>query len=465
MQLSRGVDDLVRGAWATLVSEPSEPPPLTVTGPTGHLPSQFRVEDTAVACVGTALLAAAALHAGPAATTVSIDRGHVSAAVVSERHFASPGRAGALSFAPLSRFWPTADGWVRTHANYPWHKTALLRALGTADNPDAIASVAQTLTAEDIEARVVAAGGVAAAVRSIAQWQAHPQGRALLSQPLVSHQRVGDAPARAGIDFGAPGLPAEGVRVLDMTRVIAGPVCTRYLGALGADVLRIDPPGYPDVAPGAIADTLLDKRSAALDADRPSGLTTLHSLLDRADVVVCGYRPGSLDRFGLDADALAERHPGLVVVYLAAWGHTGPWAGRRGFDSVVQGPTGIAMGESADGATPGALPCQLLDHGTGYLAAAAALDALRRQRAEGGTHIRRLSLARTAGWLTATSASHDASSSAPAAVDDAHSWLVELKGPNGPVKAIAPPGQLADSPLRWRRPPTAYLADAPTWVD
>ncbi len=464
MQLSGGVDDLLREAWTALVPESAETPPLIVTGSTGRLPSRFQVEGTAVACVGTALRAAATLRAGPDATTVSVDRDHVGAAVVSERYFGRPGRAAASAFAPLSRFWPTSDGWVRTHANYPWHKAALLRALETADDPQAIASVTQALTADDIEARVVEAGGVAGAVRTTTQWQVHPQGRALASEPLVSHQRVGDAPARAAVGVGAPDLPAGGVRVLDMTRVIAGPVCTRYLGALGADVLRIDPPEYPDVAPGAIADTLLDKRSAALDAASSTGLATLHALLDEADVLVCGYRPGSLDRFGLDADALAERHPGLVVVYLAAWGHTGPWAGRRGFDSVVQGPTGIAMGESAEGAAPGALPCQLLDHGTGYLAAAAALDALRRQRADGGTHIRRLSLARTAGWLTATGASHDEPLPSAPASDDPPSGLVQLDGPDGPVNAVAPPGQLGDYPLRWRRPPTKYLADSPTWI-
>src|SRR5262249_6247466 len=152
----------------------------------------------------------------------------------------------------------------------------------------------------------------------------------------------------------------------------------------------------------------LAKRSALVDFSSTTGSATLHDLLDGADVLVCGYRPGALDRFGLDAQAIADRHPGLVVVYLDAWGHSGPWATRRGFDSVVQAPTGVAHAESADGGpTPGALPCQLLDHGTGYLAAAAALDGLRRQSETGGTYVRRLSLARTAAWLLESNAQTD----------------------------------------------------------
>jgi crotonobetainyl-CoA:carnitine CoA-transferase CaiB-like acyl-CoA transferase len=258
------------------------------------------------------------------------------------------------------------------------------------------------------------------------------------------------------------------VRVLDLTRVIAGPVCTRYLGALGAEVLRLDPPQRLDIRPGHVADTLLAKRSAFLDVMTTAGEADLHALLDAADVVVCGYRPGALDRVGLAEDALVERHPGLVVVYLDAWGHTGPWAGRRGFDSVVQAATGIAACESqaesaesaesaaSDDREPGALPCQLLDHGTGYLAAAAVLDGLRRQRTEGGTHIRRLSLARTAAWLTANGS--------PNSVLEREAvqgpWLQEV---DAGVVAVRPPGAIDGRALQWLEPAARYGADPPAW--
>ena len=460
--------ELIVQAWEALVGGAASWPPaplVEITGTGGQLGSRLPVENVAVACVGVALMAASALAArrGGSPVSAGLDRGVVAAAVRSERHFRRGGGSAGAGFAPLSRFWRAADGWVRTHANYPWHRAALLSALGTSDDVDAIRAAMAERRAADVERDVFAAGGVAGAVRSVEAWRAHSQGRALADEPLVGHRRVGDAASRAR---SAAGLPASGVRVLDLTRVIAGPVCTRYLAALGADVLRLDPPHRPDMRPGDVADTLLGKRSAIVDLDSPAGLTELDRLLDRADVVVCGYRPGALERFGLAEEALAERHPGIVVVCLDAWGHTGPWASRRGFDSIVQAPTGIALRESAEGDEPGVLPCQLLDHGTGYLAAAAALDGLFRQTEEGGTHVRRVSLARTAVWLTSSPspARPPAGDAAPPAGEqDVQRWLVTLDSAGGPVTAVAPPGRLGGEPLEWPVPLTGYGTDPASW--
>jgi crotonobetainyl-CoA:carnitine CoA-transferase CaiB-like acyl-CoA transferase len=439
--------------------DPEGPAEITVTGTPGHLPSRLPAEDAAVATVAAALLASAALarQRGRPVERVTLDRGHVSGAVRSERYFVREGQPPAMTFAPLSRFWPTSDGWVRTHANYPWHRAALGTALGVRADHQALAEAIADLRAVDVEERVVAAGGVAAAVRTASAWQAHPQGLAVAGEPLVDKRAVGGAPPRhrPGSD-----LPAAGVRVLDLTRVIAGPVCTRFLGALGADVLRVDPPERPDMRPGMVSDTLLGKRSALLDLASEDGLAAVHDLLGQADVVMCGYRPTSLDRFGLGFEALAERHPGIVAVYVAAWGHSGPWAARRGFDSLVQAATGIALIEAGDAPTPGALPCQLLDHGTGYLAAAAVLDGLRSQADLGGTEARYVSLARTARWLMAA----PPPTAHPEAKDDVDpSWVVPLDSANGPVTAVAPPGQLDDEPLRWPFLLTGYGNDRPTW--
>ena len=207
--------------------------------------------------------------------------------------------------------------------------------------PTKVAAVAAALSerrAEEVEAAVTVAGGVAGAVRSLDAWRCHSQGRAVAGEPLIGHRSAGDAAPR----IRPPAeLPASGVRVLDLTRVIAGPVCTRFLGALGADVLRLDPPHHPDLRVGEVADTLLGKSSAMLDLGSRIGAATLHGLLAQADVVVCGYRPGSLDRFGLKEEVLSDRHPGVVVVYIDAWGHGGPWVARRGFHSIVQAATGI----------------------------------------------------------------------------------------------------------------------------
>lgn len=429
------------GAALTAVTGAPEGPRPTVTGEGGHLPSRYPVEDIALACVAAALTVA---DRG----AVTLDRGHVAAAVRSEAGFSRGGRSAGMGFASLSRFWATTDGWVRTHANYAWHRDALLAGLGlSSTDVNAVAEAIADRPATDVERDVFAAGGIAAAVRPVHEWRQHPQGRAVGAEPLVGHERIGDAPPR----------PDRRLRVLDLTRVIAGPVCTRMLGALGADVLRVDPPHRPDMPAGDPGDTLLGKRSAIADL----AAIDLEGLVAGADVVVTGYRPGALDRFGLDADSLAARDTGLVVVQLCAWGHTGPWAGWRGFDSVVQGPSGIAMGESTDGVVPSALPCQLLDHGTGYLAAAAALDGVRRQRTVGGSHIRRLSLARTAAWVTSAVPSPVAPGPRPEF--QGAPWLVELASPGGTVTAVSPPGSVAGQPLRWPEPVTVYGGDLPAW--
>jgi hypothetical protein len=426
------------------------PVALRVDGEPGGLPSRLPVGDTAVACVATALTAAARLRPG-APNAIGLDAGQVAVAVRSEAHLRVDGRSFGTGFDPLSRFWRAADGWVRTHANYAWHREALARALDVAADAEAIGAAIAGRSAEQVEAQVVDAGGVAAAVRTPEQWRAHPQGS--VDQPLIASDVIDGAAPRHPQ---AGDLPASGMRVLDLTRVIAGPVATRYLAALGADVLRIDPPHRPEL-PQAQYDGLPGKRSAVLDARTPGGLRRLHELLDGADVVVHGYRPGALAVFGLDPAALAERHPGLVVVSLSAWGR-GPWGGRRGFDSIVQAACGIAMVESPDGEQPGRLSCQLLDHGTGYLAAAATLEGLRRQREIGGTHRFELCLAATAGWLLALPPP-DAPSRPEAAAR-----VTTLQSDDGPVTVVAPPGSLDGRALTWPPRLTTYGADAPSWA-
>ncbi|HME67401.1 MAG TPA: CoA transferase [Streptosporangiaceae bacterium] len=437
---------------------------LQVTGVRGSLVSRLPVEDTAIACAGAALLAAADLQArrgGPAPRIARLDRGHVAAAFRSEAYLRLNGAPAGAGFAPLSRFWPTSDGWVRTHGNYPWHREALLRALGTGEDPDQVAAAIAGRAAHEVEDLVVGAGGIAAAVRTEAQWRAEPAGQAVAAARLVEGGRLGDAPPRcraAGLPPGAV-PPGAGIRVLDLTRVIAGPVATRYLAALGADVLRLDPPHRPELQLHAY-DGLLGKRSALLDLDTDAA--RLDELLGAADVLVHGYRPHALDRFGLTPGALAERHPGLVVVSLSAWGSTGPWGGRRGFDSIVQAASGIAVAESADGDRPGAMPCQLLDHGTGYLCAAAALRGLADQAVAGGTQVRELSLARTAHWLLGSAAAGLAPASGRRAGGNAD-WLSTLGSAEGPVTVVRPPGQLDGLELAWPSPLTRYGSDPPAW--
>ncbi|MGY1724915.1 CoA transferase [Blastococcus sp. SYSU DS0533] len=391
-------------------------------GRTG-LAGRLDVPGIAIGAVAAQLLAARALE-DTSPRPLHLEAGHVAASFAGERHVRFHGKPGGGGFAPLSRFWRTVDGWIRLHGNYPRHRAAATAVLG-----EDVASAALGWRAEELEAAVVEAGGAAAAVRSAATWSALPQAAAVREQPLVAVARTAEHPGRRS------GL--RGLRVLDLTRVIAGPVATRALAAHGADVLRIDSPWGPD-DPDLLRDTGAGKRHVLLDLADRHDRALVEELVAAADVVVQGYRPGALDAHGLDPGSLAERHPHLVVARLSAWGTRGPWGNRRGFDSLVQAATGIAA-VYGDGKAPGALPVQALDHATGHLAATAVLGLLARQRDEGGAWCAELSLAGTAHRLLATGPGDEQ----PGPPPDPAPWLVQLPSPAGPVTVVGPPGAAA----------------------
>lgn len=460
-----------RAAWAALGGDPALLARVTPVVRSGALPAKLPVRELARGCVGACALAAAELTAvrtGRDVPRVRVDDGAVATAFASERHLLVDGRA-PVTFAPLSRFWRTADGWVRTHANYAHHREALLAALGNAGpSVESVAARLAERSSLEVEDAVYAAGGLAVALRTPEEWAAHPQGVAVAERPLLSRERLTDGPARALPALtGSPALPAAGLRVLDLTRVIAGPVATRTLALLGADVLRIDSPRLPEL-PDQHADTGFGKRSATLDLAQRADRRTFDELLARADVVVTGYRPGALDRFGLTPQALAESAPGIVVAQLSAWGAYGPWADRRGFDSLVQVATGIAAVEGAAD-EPGALPAQALDHGTGYLLAAAVLRSLTEQAGgEGGARCVRLALARTAGWLLAESGGREGDVAEGGGTEGdvacgPGAWLGEADSALGRLRYALPPVAFAGGPVNWERPPGRWGTDAPEW--
>jgi crotonobetainyl-CoA:carnitine CoA-transferase CaiB-like acyl-CoA transferase len=478
-------------AWSALGGDPALLSRISTVERDGALPARLPVRNLARACVGACALAAAELAARraglPQVPAVRVDDGAVATAFASERHLLVDGQA-PVSFAPLSRFWRAADGWVRTHANYPHHRQRLLTALELPEDPGHVESALAERSALEVEEAVYAAGGLAVALRTPAQWASHEQGAAVAARPLVERARLAAGRTRvldpgdttAGATTGAASgtaalLPAAGLRVLDLTRVTAGPVATRTLALLGADVLRVDAPYLPELT-DQHADTGFGKRSATLDL--ATGRDTFEELLAAADVVVTGYRPGALDRFGLAPEALAERRPGLVVAQVSAWGGYGPWGGRRGFDSLVQAATGIASVEGSAG-RPGTLPAQALDHGTGYLLAAAVLRALTEQSCEGGSRVVRLALARTAAWLTdgtdpagygpgGTGPDRSApgvvtGSATGAPYDGPEPWLRETDSGIGRLRHARSPVAFTAGPADWARPPGPWGADEARW--
>ncbi|MCT9627410.1 CoA transferase [Pseudarthrobacter equi] len=426
------------------------------------------VEGLALAAVGAAGAALDRYTGAAGRYTASPEL--TAAAFDSSGHLRIAGRP-LQGFAPLSGFRPTRDGWIRLHANHPHHRQRLLQALD-ATTPEEAEAALRSRDSLDAESAIQARGAVAAAVRTRAEWQASDMGRAAAAGPwIVLDPQVQDGPAAGAATQGSgrrdiprpggdPRRPLAGVRVLDLTRVIAGPVSTRLMAALGADVLRIDPPALPELS-DQFVDTAFGKRSAVVDLGLPETRAALERLVAVADVVITGYRSGSLDRFGLDAASLLSTRPDLVVVTLNSWGTGGPWSTLRGFDSIVQAASGIAhlYGMTDDaGWRPGALPVQALDHATGYGAAAAAVTLLTRRRESGAGGSARLSLARTAEELFGLPPNPRRLQALPAP------GYRTLASSYGELRYVRPPLLVEGQPLDYPGPPPPYGSSAMEWV-
>jgi len=354
-----------------------------------------------------------------------------------------------------------ADGWIRLHTNLPHHRAAALRVLGTEADRDAVTRAVRSWSIAELESAVVAEGGVAAAMRSRTDWQDHPQGRAVARDPLIGWQSPRSVTLRDR-PRASTARPLAGLRVLDLTRVLAGPVSTRTLAGFGADVLRIDPPEWDE--PGVIPDISLGKRCAYLDLKSQSGLERLQDLLAQADVFIHGYRPGALDALGLTKANRDELAPNRIEVTLDAYGWQGPWANRRGFDSLVQMSAGVAdagMGwANADKPTP--LPVQALDHATGYLMAAAALSAMAEAASGNTVMTAHLSLARTAELLASlakTSTKGDIKAPTP---KDYESEIEETGW--GPGHRLKPALSVGPAQMRWTPPAPKLGTSDPIWL-
>jgi hypothetical protein len=439
-----------------------------VSGPRRWWAGPLDVEGLAVGAVVACGRGATALgRARGRVPAVTVDSADVAAAFESFRHLRVDGRE-VVGFAPMSRFYATADSWVRFHANYPHHRRALLTALGVGPELDddtasvMVGAAVRRESAQALETQVRRAGGVAAALRTPEEWLAQEQGAAVASAPLVE-EVGGDGPGGPPGGEGRRALPGttdgpmSGLRVLDLTRVIAGPTATRTLTALGADVLRVDPPDRPELLDQYL-DTGFGKRTAEADLADRAVRDRLEELLDRADVLVCGYRPGALAALGLGAEAVLGRHPHLVVAELSAWGWRGPWAPERGFDSIVQVASGIAHRYATSGPgglRPGALPVQALDHTAGYLLAAAVTQALA-ERAEHGGRAFRVSLARVAHELQGLPVPDGEAQAFPvttATVESSYGTLVH----------VPPPLTVDGERARYPGPPRPYGGDELVW--
>jgi crotonobetainyl-CoA:carnitine CoA-transferase CaiB-like acyl-CoA transferase len=364
--------------------------------------------------------------------------------------------------------YPTRDGrWSYLHCNFPNHRAAALSVLGVPEDRDAVAKAVLTWNALDLEEAIIAAKGAGGMVRTHAEWATHPQAAAIAALPLMEVIRIGDAPPEPL----PPGdRPLSGVRVLDLTRVLAGPTCARTLAEHGADVLKITAPHLPNLGYQEW-DTGHGKLSAQLDLRQPADLATLRGLVRDADVFSQGYRPGTLGTRGLSPEELATLRPGLVYVSLCAFGHAGPWASRRGFDTVVQTVSGITarQAEVVPAKTPGPqfYPVSAIDYCTGYLMAFGAMVALGRRAREGGSWMVRISLAQVGKWIVDLGEVAEAAArSAPEefTAGELAAWSMVSQTPSGPLRHLGPVVRLSETAPHWARPSVPLGYHKPEWV-
>ncbi|MGN6459636.1 MAG: CoA transferase, partial [Pseudolabrys sp.] len=426
----------VETLWRAARLDPAALDHLTLTGAEPVLPSSFAVGTAMQASVAASALAAAECWKARSGKgqQVSVDMRDAAIAARSERYLTVDGGPAPELWDKIAGPYRCGDGrWVRLHTNCPHHRDGVLNILGCADDQAAVGEALQRWTAFDFETACAYAGLVVAAMRSFAEWDTHPQGRAVAALPLFDVERIGDAPP---LQWPAGERPLAGIRVLDLTRIIAGPVCGLTLAAHGADVMLVTSPKLPSIAP-LVIDTGRGKLSVLLDLTQNGDRATFETLLRQADVVVQGYRPGGLAALGYGADDFARIRPGIVSVSLSAYSHMGPWASRRGFDSLVQTATGFnhAEAEAAGSDAPKPLPAQILDHATGYLMAFATIGALLRRAREGGSWQVRLSLAQTGHWLRSLGRIDGLACPDPSR-DDVRDMLVEMPSGFGMLSAV-----------------------------
>ena len=414
----------------------------------GGLPSAYPVTDFASAATATSALAVLELLENRTGNkqSATVDRRLASFWFSLSIH--PIGWKLPPAWDPIAGDYPTRDGFIRLHTNAPHHRAAAERVLGAHEDRDSMARAVAGWAKEALETAIVEAGGCVAEMRSVREWVEHAQGRAIAAEPLAHAITIDGAPAP---DWTVPvSRPLAGIRVLDMTRVLAGPVATRFLAGYGAEVLRIDPPSWDEGA--VIPEVTLGKRCARLDLKRDEDRSKFEALLSKADIFIHGYRPGALDHLGFDTNRRRSLSPGLIDVGLDAYGWSGPWASRRGFDSLVQMSAGIAdtgmRWRKADRPVP--LPVQALDHATGYLMAAVAIRGVTQRMVQGSSTEARLSLARTAKMLIDAGVGI---AEEPLAAKTAADLSREIEPTDwGQAQRLNPPIMISGTPMRWESP-------------
>jgi hypothetical protein len=450
--------------WALAEGEPAALDAVMLTGDEPQLPSSFRVAAAAQTSIAAAALAAAQLWKlrSRQGQDVAVDMRHAVVECRSERYLRLDDTPPPPAWDAIAGVYKTrGQRFVRLHTNFPHHRDAVCCVLNCKAERDEVQAALMNWDAEAFETAAYEAGGVVSMMRSYDEWSETPQARALAALPVITFQKIGEASPKP---WPAGDRPLAGLRVLDLSRVIAGPVAGRTLAAHGANVMLISSPDLPAI-PWLTIDTGRGKLSAFLDLKRDEGRKQMKALLADADIFSQGYRPHALADLGLSPEEAAAINPGIVYVSLSAYGHVGPWSGRRGFDSLVQTSTGFnhAEGQAAGVDGPKELPAQILDHATGYLMAFGAMMAKARQSQEGGSWHVRVSLAQTGKWIWDLGRVADGLKTEDLKGEAVLPFVEQVPSGFGSLQAIRHAAQLSRTPAFWSRPAMALGSHPPQW--
>jgi len=403
----------------------------------------------------------------------SIDVRHAAAGLRSSTYLQRP--VGDDGFAPvvnkhhqamraISQPWRTKDGrWVLPHFGLPNLQARMLQLLGCEPDPQSVATAVAKWDALDLEAAIDEARVCGGMVRSNDEWLAHPHGRALGAKPVVEITKIGESdpePLPTG------GRPLSGIRVLDLTRILAGPMAARTLAEHGADVLMVTAEHLPQI-PEHVVDTSHGKRSCFLDVARGEDASRLRALLKRADVFSQGYRPGAMSKLGFGLEEVARLRPGIIYASITCYGPDGPFSHRAGWEQVAQTMTGLCHeGRTATRPNgPALLPAAACDYTTGYLAAYGILLALAKRAREGGSYHVQASLCQSGmfiyrqGKVPFPGLDRDLS---PAELD---AIRIETRPKSGPLRHLRPILKLSETEPHWARPTPELGRDAPAWLE
>ena len=461
---SKTARDALQSLWRALDMPDEAMDHIELSGAEPVFPSSFAVGTAAQVSMAAAALAAAELWhlRGGARQRVAVDMLH--AAQECRSYFTLNGVEPDVHDKLTGVYRCGDGGWVRIHANFAHHRDGALALLGCPTGPgtprQAVEQALAQRRAFEVEQQAAEAGLVVAAMRSFDEWDRHPQGLALAGQPVLTVERIGEADPRPLPKYSHDARPLTDIRVLDLTRIIAGPVCGRALAAYGADVMLVNSPHLPNIE--TIAETSRGKLSVHADLETADGRIALANLLRSAHLFVQGYRPGALHTLGFGPQEVARLRPGIVYVSLSAYGDSGPWAQRRGFDSLVQTATGFnhAEAQAVGAPAPKPMPMQILDHASGYLMAYGAQVALARQATEGGSWHVRVSLAQTARWLRSLGRVSDG---LPRAMPPVAGFLETRPSGFGELAAVRHAAQFSLTPARWTRPSVSPGSHPTVW--